>query len=554
MRVNSRKRLGDMLVDAGMITHEQLEYGLQNKLPTEKLGDYFIRENLITEQQLIEVLEMQLGIPHVNLTQYPIDPELTALVPKELAKRLLVLPIKRERNKLLLAMSDPMDYFAIEEVRMSTGLQIEPAIAAKYDLLRMLTKFYDLKETMDMSLQDIIPQDIDDENQIMDLDSPIVNLVNQLIGNAVTQRASDIHFDPQETDFRVRYRIDGVLHLERALPKYIQNVILARIKIMANLNITEHRIPQDGRIKQNINMKPVDIRVSTLPTIYGEKVVMRVLDLTNAINDISKLGFSDDNLKCFKKMLKRPNGIVLITGPTGSGKSSTLYAGLNRLNEDEVNIITVEDPVEYQLEGINQIQVKEEVGLTFAAGLRSILRQDPDIVMIGEIRDLETAQIAVRASLTGHLVLSTLHTNSAVESVSRLRDMGIEQFLIASSLVGVISQRLVRRVCRDCAVKEPVSTREKELFSENGIEIHEVVRGVGCPACNNTGYRGRLAVHEVLEVDDDIRSMVMEGKSQREIMRYMKTAGMKTLLQDGMEKVAQGITTTEEVFRVATLD
>lgn len=554
MKPGTKKRIGDMLVDAGMITQQQLEYGLENKAPSEKLGDYFIRENLITEQQLNEMLERQLGIPNINLTQYPIDPELTSLVPKDIAKRLLVLPIKRERNKLLLAMADPMDYFAVEEVRMATGLQVEPAIAAKYDLLRMLTKFYDLKETMDMSLQDIIPTSLEDENQITDLDSPIVNLVNQLISNAVTQRASDIHFDPQETDFRVRYRIDGVLHLERALPKYIQNVILARIKILANLNITEHRIPQDGRIKQNINMKPVDIRVSTLPTIYGEKVVMRVLDLTNAINDISKLGFSDTNLTSFKKMLKRPNGIVLITGPTGSGKSSTLYAGLNRLNEDEVNIITVEDPVEYQLEGINQIQVKEEVGLTFAAGLRSILRQDPDIVMIGEIRDLETAQIAVRASLTGHLVLSTLHTNSAVESVSRLRDMGIEQFLIASSLVGVISQRLVRRVCRDCAVKEPATSREKELFQETGVEIHEISRGVGCPACNNTGYRGRLAVHEVLEVDDEVRTMIIDGRSQRDIMRYMKQANMKSLLQDGMEKVAQGVTTSEEVFRVATLD
>lgn len=554
MRLNTKKRIGDMLVEAGMISQEQLEFGLANKAPAEKLGDYFIRENLITEQQLNEMLEMQLGIPNINLTQYPIDPDLTALVPKDLAKRLLVLPIKRERNKLLLAMADPMDYFAIEEVRMATGLQVEPAISAKYDLLRMLTKFYDFKETMDMSLQDIIPENMDDDTQITDLDSPIVTLVNQLISNAVTQRASDIHFDPQETDFRVRYRIDGVLHLERALPKYVQSVILARIKILANLNITEHRIPQDGRIKQNINMKPVDIRVSTLPTIYGEKVVMRVLDLTNAINDISKLGFSANNLASFKKMLTRPNGIVLITGPTGSGKSSTLYAGLNRLNEDEVNIITVEDPVEYQLEGINQIQVKEEVGLTFAAGLRSILRQDPDIVMIGEIRDLETAQIAVRASLTGHLVLSTLHTNSAVESVSRLRDMGIEQFLIASSLVGVISQRLVRRVCRDCAVKEEPTSREKELFAENGIEIHEISRGVGCPACNNTGYRGRLAVHEVLEVDDEVRTMIIDGRTQRDIMRYMKQANMKSLLQDGMEKVAQGVTTTEEVFRVATLD
>jgi len=554
MKANTRKRLGDLLVESHVISNEQLEYALTTKSRDEKLGDFLIRENLLTEQQLIEVLEFQLGIPHVSLNQFSIDPELIQLVPKELAKRTNIMPIKKDRNKLLIAMADPMDYFAIEEVRMATGCQIETSIAAKDDLFRTITKYYDLQESMDQALIDITPKELENDTQITDEDSPIVRLVNQIVANGVAQRASDIHFDPQETELRVRYRVDGILKTERALPKHMQSVILARIKIMGNLNITEHRVPQDGRIKLNINMKPVDIRLSTLPTIYGEKVVMRILDLTSALNNLDKLGFNDKNYRSFKEMIETPNGIVLITGPTGSGKYSTLYAALSRLNGEEVNIITVEDPVEYQLEGINQIQVREEVGLTFAAGLRSILRQDPDVVMVGEIRDLETAQIAVRASLTGHLVLSTLHTNSAVESVSRMKDMGIEPFLLSSSLVGVVAQRLVRKVCRDCSEVQTPNERERIIFADRGMEIKEIRRGRGCPSCNNTGYRGRLAIHEVLAVDEFVKDVILTGKSMSLLRNHMKETGYYSLLEDGLLKVQEGLTTTEEVLRVATTD
>ena len=550
----ARKRLGDLLVEAGLITDEQLIHTLNTKSPDEKLGDALLREGFITEQQLIEVLEFQLGIPHININQYPIDQEVVQLVPKELAKRHYIMPIRKDKNKLLVAMADPMDYFAIEELRMATGYHIEPAIATKDELYRAITKFYDLQESMEEIMGEFAPEETLDNEQVINNDSPVVRLVNQIIANGLAQRASDIHFDPQENDLRVRYRVDGFLRTERTLPKHMQSIIIARIKIMANLNITENRLPQDGRIKTTINFRPVDIRISTLPTIYGEKVVMRLLDLSNAINSMEKIGFSEGNLESFTHLLKKPNGIILITGPTGSGKSSTLYAALNQLNSEDVNIITVEDPVEYQLDGINQIQVKEEIGLTFATGLRSILRQDPDIVMIGEIRDTETAEVATRASLTGHLVLSTLHTNSAIEALSRLSDMGIEPFLISSSIVGVVAQRLVRQVCRDCGREVPANEREKEIFASRGLTIETVRRGTGCTSCNNTGYRGRIAIHEILTMDDDIRKLILKELSISDIRDLVREKGMKFLVDDGLLKVQKGLTTTEEVLRVAVMD
>ena len=555
MRTSTRKRLGDLLVEAGVVTSEQIDHALANKSRDEKLGDFLIKENIMTEQQLIEVLEFQLGIPHVSLTQFPIDPELLQLVPAELAKRSNLIPLSREKNKLFIAMADPMDYFAIEEVRMATGCQIETSIAAKDDLYRTITKYYDLQESMEAAMSDLaIGTSADVEQEITDEESPIVRLVNQIIANGVAQRASDIHFDPHETDFKVRYRVDGVLRTERSLPKHMQSMVTARVKILGNLNITESRVPQDGRIKTTVNYRPVDIRLSTLPTVYGEKIVMRILDLANAASEISQIGFSESNEALFRQMIDTPNGIVLITGPTGSGKSSTLYAALSEINTEGVNIITVEDPVEYRMSGVNQIQVKEEVGLTFAAGLRSILRQDPDIIMIGEIRDLETAQIAIRASLTGHLVLSTLHTNSAVESISRLDDMGIEPFLISSSLVGAMAQRLVRRVCRDCGRDVEPTDREREIFAENGIKVTTVKYGKGCAACNNTGYRGRLAIHEILPIDRELKDLILTRSSGNVIRDYMKQKGYATLLQDGLLKVKEGLTTTEEVLRVATIE
>lgn len=550
----ARKRLGDLLVESNLITNEQLSATLESKGTDEKLGDALLREGYITEQQLIEVLEFQLGIPHINLFQYSIDPEVIQLVPKELAKQYTLMPIRINDNKLLVAMADPMDYFAMEELRMATGLQIVPAIATKDSLYRTITKHYDLQESIEEVMGDFTPDEIMEETAMTDEDSAIVRLVNQIITNAVIQRASDIHIDPQEVDVKVRYRVDGVLRTERELPKYMQNVLIARIKIMGNLNITENRIPQDGRIKMEVNHKPVDIRLSTLPAVHGEKVVMRVLDLGNVLSDIRKIDFTVDNLEKYQTMIEKPNGIILITGPTGSGKSSTLYATLNHLNSEDVNIITVEDPVEYELYGINQVQVREEVGMTFATGLRSILRQDPDIIMVGEIRDFETAQITTRASLTGHLVLSTLHTNSSVAAITRLMDMGIEPFLIASSLNGVVAQRLVRRVCRDCAHDVLPTEREKEIFENAGIEVAILRKGSGCSNCGGTGYRGRIAIHEVLPIDEEIRKLIMNSSSSGEIFNYAHNKGMLFLVHDGLLKAAQGLTTTAEVLRVATMD
>lgn len=549
-----RKRLGDLLVESGLVTEKELEKTLSSKSPEEKLGDALLQEGYVTEQQLADTLERQLGIPRINIYQYPMDPEVIQLIPRELAKRHQVMPIRKEDHKLFVAMTDPMDYFAIEELRMATGCQIIPALATKEELQRTITKYYDLQESLDEALSGFAVEESLDETGITDEDSPVVRLVNQIINHAVTQRASDIHFDPMETDLRVRYRIDGILRTERSLPKHMQNVIIARIKIMGNLNITESRVPQDGRIKMNVNFKPVDIRLSTLPSVYGEKIVMRILDLSNALSNLENLGFYKDNLQKFIEMIEKPNGIVLITGPTGSGKSSTLYAALNRLNSEEVNIIAIEDPVEYQLEGVNQVQVNEDIGMTFASGLRSILRQDPDIIMIGEIRDLETAQISIRSSLTGHLVLSTLHTNSAVSALTRLIDMGIEPFLISSSLTGVVAQRLVRRVCRDCGEVVAPTEREKEIFQANGLQIHSVHKGRGCPSCTMTGYRGRIAIHEVLPMDNHIRELVMNAESAFKIRKYVQQSGMKSLLTDGLLKVAEGLTTTEEVLRVAAMD
>ncbi|MFP7358057.1 ATPase, T2SS/T4P/T4SS family [Kurthia gibsonii] len=547
-----RKRLGDLLVESNVLTEDQLQHALTIKQPNERLGDVLIKEQLVTEQTLIEVLEFQLGIPHVNLGQFPIDSEIIQLVPKEIAKRYLLVPLRKEKNKLFVAMADPMDYFAIEELRMLTGFRIEPCIATKQDLNKTISKYYELQATMDAALSDLVGTTEEDNSDIVAEDSPIVVLVNQIINDAVVQGASDIHFDPQDNEFRIRFRVDGMLKTERSLPKSMQNMVIARLKIMGNLNITESRLPQDGRIQIQAQMRAIDIRLSTLPTIYGEKVVMRVLDTKNAQISISGLKFSEQNQQKFERMIRKPNGIVLITGPTGSGKSSTLSATLNDLNDEALNIITVEDPVEYQLEGINQIQVREEVGLTFAAGLRSILRQDPDVIMIGEIRDTETAQMATRASLTGHLVFSTLHTNSAIESIDRLKDMGIEPYLITSSLEGIVAQRLVRRVCRDCGRTRNVTATEQAVLLKYGFHSTQVHAGAGCPACNHTGYRGRIALHEVFELDEEAKQLILVGAASNEILQNAMKKGYEPLVHDGLQKALNGLTTIEEVIRVVT--
>jgi type IV pilus assembly protein PilB len=551
MKTN-RKRLGDLLIESQLIMQEQLDKVLKEKAPTQKLGDALLQQGLITEQQLIEVLEFQLGIPHVSLYRYPIDPSITNIVPWEMARRHFLIPIKREENHLYIAMADPMDFYVIEDLRLSTGFQIEPVIATKDDIIRAINRYY-----QDDSMQEYVnslPKDGSEEQEKASIndDSPIVKLVNQIIHNAVQQKASDIHIDPQETRVVIRFRIDGLLRSERTLPKHLQNILIARLKIMSNLNITEHRLPQDGRIKMNLEHLYVDLRVSTLPTLFGEKVVLRILDLGSGLNDLARMGFNTINYKRFMQFIELSHGIILITGPTGSGKSSTLYAALNRLNTEDVNIVTIEDPVEYQLEGVNQIQVNPQIGLTFAQGLRAVLRQDPNIVMVGEIRDSETAEIAIRASLTGHLVLSTIHTNDAVSTIGRLIDMGVEPFLVAASLSGIVSQRLVRRVCRDCQQPHPPTEREKEIFSKRGIKIETILRGKGCGTCNMTGYKGRIALHEVFVIDDEVRKMIMNNKSFAQIRDYAMKMGTIFLIDDGLLKIKQGLTTTEEVLRVVT--
>ncbi|MFL6561406.1 MAG: GspE/PulE family protein [Bacillus sp. (in: firmicutes)] len=550
----ARKRLGDLLIEEGLITPEQLQATIDEKGGAQKLGDALLQRGYLTEQQLVEVLEYQLGIPHVSLFHYPFDTNLFSLITKETAKRNLIIPLKREGNKLFVAMANPTDFIVIDDLRLSTGFHIEPAIATKDDILRTINKYYDVDDGLDELLDELPLNDRERNDDVTDQNSPIVRLVNQILTNAVIHRASDIHIDPQETKVVVRYRVDGVLRNERVLPRNMQSVLTARIKIMSNLDITEHRVPQDGRIKLNLDFHPVDLRVSTLPTVYGEKIVMRLLDMGSTLNDLSKLGFNSLNMRRFTEMIEKPTGIVLITGPTGSGKSSTLYAALNKLNSEAVNIITVEDPVEYQLAGINQIQVNPNVGMTFAAGLRSILRQDPNIIMVGEIRDKETAEVAIRASLTGHLVLSTLHTNDSIGTVTRLIDMGVEPFLLASSLSGIVAQRLVRKVCRDCAETQEPSKREIEIFAKRGMKIDKITRGKGCSSCSMTGYKGRLALHEVLVINDEMSRAMMNGESFQKMKELANKNKTIFLLDDGLLKIKQGLTTTEEVLKVAILE
>jgi type IV pilus assembly protein PilB len=465
-----------------------------------------------------------------------------------------VLPIRIEGNKLFVAMDDPLDYFAIDELRMVTGMRIEPVIALKDELQRAINRYYGMQENVEQVMQNIQLSEVGEAAPQEDENSPVVKTVNQIILQAVRSGASDIHIDPQEDSLRIRYRVDGVMRTEQSLPPSMQNVIVARIKVLANMNVAERRLPQDGRVEIDVDFRKVDLRISTLPTIHGEKVVMRILDMNNLLTEVERLGFSDHNLQLFHRGIGSPHGIVFITGPTGSGKTTTLYAALSRLNSDEVNIITIEDPVEYQMPGINQMQVNHQTGLTFARGLRSILRQDPNIVMVGEIRDAETAEIAVRAAMTGHLVLSTLHSNSAVNAITRLIDMGVEPFLVASSLRCVVAQRLVRKICPHCAAEYEPSPMERETFAARGIEVDKLRKGEGCGVCARTGYQGRLAIQEVLLCDDKLRSMILDRLSDSEYRNYAMQHGLVPMLKDGLSKAAQGLTTLNEVFRVTSGD
>ncbi|OJF90903.1 GspE/PulE family protein [Alkalibacterium sp. 20] len=535
-----RKKIGDLLKDTGLITEIQIVEALEQKKGSQKLGVSLVEQGYITEKQLLNVLEIQLKLQSVSLYQYSIDETLINLISKDFARSNLLLPIKLENNRLIVAMHDPLDFYAIEELELSTGYNLQPMIATKDDILQTINRLYDSEE---MNIQEIEGED-----------APAVRVFDQLLETGVAMHASDIHLDSKENNVSVRYRVDGILRSDRTLPKSLMNSLVARIKIMAGLNITESRLPQDGRISTIVIDKKVNLRVSTLPTVFGEKVVIRILDMSNVFNKVADIGLQEDTLRDYEELIKQPSGLILLTGPTGSGKSSTLYGSINELNSPESNIITIEDPVEYQLDGINQVQVNAPIGLTFAKGLRSILRQDPNIIMVGEIRDTETAEISIRASLTGHLVFSTLHTNSAIEAIPRLFDMGVEPYLVVSSLSGVLAQRLVKTVCKDCAYTRKASPIEKELFEKRDMTIEDVTLGKGCDVCRHTGYRGRMAIHELIVITDDVKELMMNQASIQEIKRHIKNKGVRFLIDDGLEKVRQGKTTIDEVLRVASLD
>lgn len=540
MQQNQRKKIGDLLKEAGIITEVQILEALDQKRKNQKLGDALVEQGYITEKQLLSVLAIQLNLESISLYQYPIDDRLVDLLPKDRARKNLALPIKLEGSKLTVAMNDPLDFYAIQEIESTTGYTIVPAIATKDDILQTINRLYD---GVDMGL----------DTESTD-DAPAVRIVDQLIETGVAMYASDIHLDPHENNITVRYRVDGVLRNDRTIPKSLMNSLIARIKIISGLDITESRLPQDGRISIDVNDKKVDFRISTLPTVHGEKVVLRILDMSNISSKVSQIGLQADTLKQYEELIREPSGLILITGPTGSGKSSTLYSSINELNSPDVNIVTVEDPVEYQLEGINQVQVNSAINLSFAAGLRSILRQDPNIIMVGEIRDTETAEISIRSALTGHLVFSTLHTNGAIEAVPRLFDMGIEPYLVVSSVKGVMAQRLVKTICKDCAETRKATSIEKEVFQRRNMEIEEVTVGQGCDACRHTGYRGRMAIHELIVITDDIRNMMMNHARTSEIKDHLREKGVRFLIDDGLEKVKQGRTTIEEILKVANLN
>lgn len=548
-----KKRLGELLLESGIITEQQLQAALEEQQRTrKKLGDVLLAQGVLTEHQLIEVLEFQLGIPHVTLSRFQIDTKLSQVIPEQMARRYQVLPIRVDGRKLMVAMADPLDLFIIDDLRMSTGFTIEPAIISRGELQRGIARLYGLQDSMNEMIKDLgagTAQIEVEDAVIQGEDSPVVRLVQQMIEQAVRLGASDIHVDPMETQLAIRYRIDGQLRNERTIPKSMQGVIIARLKILGNLNIAERRLPQDGRIKMLVDGQTIDIRLSSLPTVHGEKIVMRLLDLAEGVKGLDKLGMTEQTLSLFRRMIEKQHGMVLLTGPTGSGKTTTLYSALQHLNREETNIITVEDPVEYTLDGVNQMQVHPAAGLTFARGLRSILRQDPNIIMVGEIRDLETAEFAIRASLTGHLVFSTLHTNDAVSTVVRLRDMGIEPYLIASSLIGIVAQRLVRCICPDCKTAYTPDRQEMIYLERLGIQTDKLYRGNGCGTCGKTGYRGRMAVHEALLISDDLRTAIVEGRSIHELRRMAKEQGMTPLFADGIQKALEGQTTLQEIIR-----
>src|SRR5438105_722405 len=560
--MSERQQLGALLVQGGLLTKEALDAALLEQASSGKsLGRILIDNGLVTEADLVATLAAQIGLDYVDLAEVTIDPAATTLITPALARRYQAMPIGWDGDRLVVAMADPSNVFAIDDIRTITGADVKTVVATRAGIGEAIEKHHRL----DSDAENITAQassefeEEDDLSSIREVveDAPIVKLVNVLITQAVQDRASDIHIEPTERDVRVRYRIDGVLHEVMRSPKNIQSGIISRLKIMADINIAERRVPQDGRVSAVIGGKNIDLRVATLPTVHGEKVVMRILDKSTALLKLSDLGFLPASMDRYESSYRKPYGTILVTGPTGSGKSTTLYATLNILNDESKNVITVEDPVEYRLPNINQVQVNMKAGLTFAAALRSILRSDPDIVLVGEIRDRETATIAIEAALTGHLVLSTLHTNDAATTPQRLVEMGVEPFLVGSAIDCIVAQRLARRLCDKC--KEAYQPTLGELEASgwsleadvDGLgEPETLYRPVGCAACGKTGYKGRFALHEVMEVTEEIERLIVERGHSEDIKKVAVAQGMLTLRQVGLAHVRGGMTSVEEVLRV----
>ncbi len=559
-------RLGDMLVKAALITREQLNQALQQQQTTGgRIGTNLVKLGFISEDDITSFLSRQYGVPSINLSHFEIDANVIKLIPSEIAQKHQVIPINRTGNVLTVAMTDPSNIFAIDDIKFMTGFKVEPVVAAETSIRNSINKYYDSAGLVEDIMKTFDDKDVealkDDEDGVNAAelgkaaeDAPVVKLVNLVLTDAIKKGASDIHIEPYEKSFRVRYRIDGVLYDVMQPPTRLKAAMTSRVKIMAQLDIAERRLPQDGRIKIKMAGKEMDFRVSTLPTLFGEKVVLRLLDKGNLQLDMTKLGFGPEALADFEKGLLMPFGMVLVTGPTGSGKTTTLYSALNRLNTVDTNIMTAEDPVEFNLSGINQVQTKAEIGLTFATALRSFLRQDPDVIMVGEIRDYETAEIAVKAALTGHLVLSTLHTNDAPSTISRLLNMGVEPFLVSASTNVIVAQRLARRICQAC--KEVVAVPGPALvnvgFSPDEASTIKPYKGKGCMACSDTGYRGRVALYEVMLIKDNIKEAILQGASAMELRELGRKNGMQTLREAGLQKLREGMTTVEEVLRVTT--
>ena len=561
------KKLGEILLDHNVITPEQLQQALvEQKINHSELGQILLKHNYITEADLAIALSEQLEIPYLELDDYEIDEEATRLIPNEIAHHHVVIPVFLIDKVLTVALANPQDVTATDTLRRISKKQIEPVLATEKDILASIEQYYGTSVKISNSMDEVI-QTLEAESEeskeekapeeaLRQLaeDQPVVKLVNMILAQAIRDRASDIHINPEEDLLRVRFRIDGILHEIFTPPKNLQAAVISRLKILAEIDIAENRIPQDGRFRILLDNREIDLRVSTLPTAYGENVVLRLLDKSSVLLDMKDLGFSSDNLAKIKDMLSNSYGIILVTGPTGSGKTTTLYTGLNYLNTIEKNIITVEDPIEYRLKMIRQSQVNTKSGMTFASGLRSILRQDPDIIMVGEIRDGETANIALQAALTGHLVLSTLHTNDAVGALSRMQEMGIEPFLLATAAVGVIAQRLVREICEKCKEEFKISPHLLTRLGLNRDKDYVFYHGKGCNSCKGTGYRGRLGIYEILKMDDKIKEMVIANCSAEKIKSFALKNGMKTLKHDGILKALKGYTTIEEVLRVTNID